>query len=237
MRYLCVSLLIGTSWIATARADVTLVQKVEGVGGSPSEITIKIKGNKVRIEASPKVTTIFDSATGEMVNLIRDEKTVVRMSADKLKAAAQMINKFSPHQETAGKPKLVATGKKETINGYETEQYIYDGPDFKAVYWIAPDYPGGADILKQLQAVKSEAWNAAGMNWPDYGDFPGLPLRTRLTTKSPGGHGGEITSTISSVKQDSLNDSEFSIPPDFKEVKVPDIFGEKNSPPPTSSAP
>jgi hypothetical protein len=75
------------------------------------------------------------------------------------------------------------------------------------------------------------------MNWPDYGDFPGLPLRTRLTTKNPGAHGGEITSTITSVKQDSLNDSEFSVPSDFKEVKVPDIFGEKNSSPPTSSAP
>jgi hypothetical protein len=236
MRYLCLSLLIGMNSIVAARADVTLVQNVEGLG-SASQVTIKIKGNKVRIDASPKLTTIFDGTTGEMINLIREDKTVVRLSADKLKAAAQMINKFSSQQETAEKPKLAATGKKENINGHETEQYVYDGPDFKAVYWIAPKYPNGADILKQLQAVKSEAWNAAGMNWPDYRDFPGIPLRTRLTTKNPAAHGGEITTTIASVKQDSLSDSEFAVPPDFKEVKVPDIFGGKELAPSVSPAP
>jgi hypothetical protein len=236
MRHLYLSLLVGTTWLASARADLTLVQNVEGLG-SPSEVTIKIKGNKLRIDASPKVTTIFDGGTGEMINLMREEKRVVRMSADKLKAAAEMINKFRPPKEGAEKPKLIATGQKETINGYETEQYLYDGPDFKAVYWIAPKYPNGADVLKQLQAVKSDTWNATGMNWPDYRDFPGIPLRTRLTPKNPTAGGSEITSTISSVKQDPLNDSEFTVPPDFKEVKVPDIFGGKDSAPAVSPTP
>ena len=42
----------------------------------------------MRIESSPKVTTIFDGGTGELTTLMRDEKSVIRMSADKLKAAA-----------------------------------------------------------------------------------------------------------------------------------------------------
>src|SRR5438132_3221924 len=113
-----------------SRADVTIVQKVEGLG-NPSEMTIKIKGDKVRIDASPQVTTIFDGKTGETINLMKDQKTVVRISADRMKAAAETIKKFNPQKENTEKPKLVSTGKKETINGYETEQYVYEGTDFK----------------------------------------------------------------------------------------------------------
>ena len=236
MRRLFSSLLILTAWIVSARADLTLVENVVGAG-SPSEVTIKIKGDKIRIDASPKLTTILDSNSGEMINLMRDEKRVVRMSANKLKAAAEMISKFSSQGEGAEKPKLVATGQKETINGYETQQYVYDGPDFKATYWIALQYPQGPEILRQLQAIKSEAWRATGMNWPDYRDFPGVPLRTRLMLKNPAAGGSEVTSTITSVKQDAINDSEFAVPSDFKEVKVPDIFGGKGLEPSASPAP
>jgi hypothetical protein len=220
------------------RADVTIVQKVEGLG-KPSEMTIKIKGDKVRIDVSPQVTAIFDGKTGEMTNLMNDEKTVVRVSADKMKAAAAMIRKFSPQKESGEKPKLMATGQKETVNGYATEQYVYDGPDFKATYWIALKYPNGAAILKELQSVKSEAWNAANARLPDYRDFPGLPLRTRMVTKKgdENGRTDEFTSTIASVKQDPLNDSEFAVPKDFKEMEMPDVFGGKGAVPSRSPSP
>ena len=209
-----------------AGADVTLIQEVEGLGAGAGEMTIKIKGEKVRIDPSPKVTTIFDGGTGELTTLMRDEKSVIRMSADKLKAAAAMLKQFNSENEA--KPKLVATGQKETINGMETEQYNYDGPDFKATYWIAPKYPNGAEILRQLQAVKSEAWNAANARLPDYHDFPGLPIRTRMTTKHEGAR--EFTSTITAVKLDPISDSEFAVPSDFKEIKMPDFFGGKGVP-------
>ncbi|MGH8100217.1 MAG: DUF4412 domain-containing protein [Chthoniobacterales bacterium] len=214
-------------WLAQpAGADVTLIQEVEGLGVGTGEMTIKIKGEKVRIDPSPKVTTIFDGGTGELTTLMRDEKSVIRMSADKLKAAAAMLKQFNSENEA--KPKLVATGQKETINGMETEQYSYDGPDFKATYWIAPNYPNGTEILRQLQAVKSEAWNAANVRLPDYHDFPGLPIRTRVTTKHEGAH--EFISTITTVKLDPISDSEFAVPLDFKEIKMPDFFGGKRAP-------
>src|SRR6266513_584803 len=148
------------------RADVTIVQKIEGLG-NPSEMTIKIKGDKVRIDVSPQVTTIFDGKTGEMINLMKDEKIVVHLSADKMKAAAEMIKKFSSQKESGEEPRLIATGQKETISGYETGQFVCDGPDFKATYWIAPNYPNGAAILKELQSVKLDAWNAANVRFPD----------------------------------------------------------------------
>lgn len=212
------------------RADVTLVQKVEGLETAPGEMIIKIKGDKLRIDPSPKVTTIFNGATGELTTLMRDEKSVIRMSADKLKAAAAMLKQFTSEKET--KPKLVATGQKETINGIETDQYVYDGADFKATYWIAPNYPKGAEILRQLQAVKSEAWSAANTQLPDYHDFPGLPIRTRVITKHEGAR--EFTSTITAVRLDPISDAEFSVPADFKEIKMPDFIGGKQGAPSTS---
>lgn len=238
--FLLVVALLPAAW--DARADLTVVQKIEGLGPA-SEMTIKIKGDKVRMEISPKVTTIFDGKTGEMTNLMNDEKTVVRISADKMKAVAEMTKKYKPTKETAEKPKLVATGQKETVNGYEAEQYVYEGSDFKATYWIALKYPGGADILKQMQAIKSEALNAGSTKPPDYRDFPGLPIRTRIVMKkgattgeeeAAAGGGTGITTTITSVKQDPLSDSEFAIPKDFKEVEMPDIFGGKSAAPSSS---
>src|SRR6266480_7775355 len=138
-------------------------------------MTIKIKGDKARVEASPQLTTIVDGKTGEVINLINDEKTVVRISPDKMKAVTDMIKKFNAPKEGAEKATLTPTGQKETVNGYETEQYTYDGPDFKATYWIASNYPDGAAILAQLQSIQSEFWNAANPGAPDYRDFPGLP--------------------------------------------------------------
>jgi hypothetical protein len=36
-------------------------------------------------------------------------------------------------------------------------------------------------------------------------------------------NGKEITSTITSIRQDLLSDEEFSVPKDFQEMKVPNL--------------
>jgi Domain of unknown function (DUF4412) len=241
MKTAAYSVVLTISFLLGARADLTIVQKVERAG-SAANVTIKLKSDKVRVEASPQVTTILDGKTGEVTNLMNDQKTVVRISADKVKAVANMIQKPNAKKEEAAKVKLTPTGQKETVNGYQTEQYTYDGPDFKATYWIASNYPDGAAILAQLQSVRSEFWNAANPGVPDYRDFPGLPIRTRMTTKQGeatklGGSAAEITSTIVSVNQNPISDDEFTVPGDFKETKLPDIFDKKNTAPSVSPSP
>jgi len=245
MRQLGFPIFFGVFLILSARADLTIVQKIEGVGGG-SEMTMKIKGDKTRIEVSQQMTTIFDAKTGELINLINDQKTVMRIPAGKMKDIVEMIGKQNQKNETAQNPRLVATGKKEMINGYQTEQYVYDAPGFQATYWIAPTYPDGAAILKQLQSIKPEVWNATNMKAPDYRDFPGLPIRTRITMAKPHqgtapqhttAGGTEITTTLISVKQDALDDAEFTVPPDFQEISLPDIFGGKKGAPSVSPNP
>src|SRR5438477_9405606 len=112
----------------TARADLTIIQKVEGAG-PVADMTIKIKGDKARIDATPQVTTIIDAKSGEMINLMNDQKTAVRVSAEKMKAAAAMLSKFTDKDKAAPQPKLTSTGKKEMVNGYEAEEYVYETPE------------------------------------------------------------------------------------------------------------
>jgi hypothetical protein len=215
--------------LAGAFGDLTLVQTVEGMG-PVAQMTMKIKGDKARIDVSPQVTTIFDAKTGEMINLMRDQKMVMRMSADKIKAAAEMMRKSQGQKESTEKPKIVATGKKETVNGYQTEQYTCDTPNFKATYWIAANYPEGNAILKQLQAIKMDALSGPNGHMPDYRDFPGLPVKTVLSF-----NGKEMTTTLNSIKQNPLSDAEFAVPADFKEMSIPDVLGGAKMPSPAPS--
>src|SRR5213596_459944 len=246
------SLVLTVFVILPVRADLTIVysttvqpashnQKVEPTPtavAAGSNMTIKVKGDKARIDVSPQVTAIFDGQTGELINLLNDQKTIVRVAPDKMRAIADMLNKFGSNKGS-DKPRLTPTGQREMINGYDTEQYTYEGPDFKATYWIAPNYPNGAAVLAQLQSIKSELWDAANTKMPDFRDFPGLPIRMCMTVgknnpadehgakknqaeehgASASGHPIEITSTLTGVSLDSIADSEFTVPANFKETQ------------------
>ncbi len=202
-------------------------------------MTIKVKGDKARIDVSPQVTAIFDGQTGELINLLNDQKTIVGITPDKMRAIADKLNKFGSNKGS-DKPRLTPTGQREMINGYDTEQYTYEGPDFKATYWIAPNYPNGAAALAQLQSIKSELWDAANTKMPDFRDFPGLPIRMRMLVgkQNPAGehaasgleHPIEITSTVTGVSLDSVADGQFTVPANFKERKLPDIFNQNAAP-------
>jgi hypothetical protein len=210
-----------------ARADFTIVQKVEAKG-APNEITLKLKGDKVRMEATPQMTMIVDGKTGDTITLMNTQKKFLRISGDKAKAIADLATKYGG--TTAEKPKLVATGKKMTINGYEAEEYVGETKLFTASYWIAPTLPDSAAIMKQLQAVIPAAWNDMAKGMMDYRDLPGFPLRTQVKTDE-----GEIISTVTAIKRDPLNDAEFAVPKDFQEMKIPNVQISGDNPQPATS--
>src|SRR5207237_4771299 len=99
----------------------------------------------------------------------------------------------SPHKPTP-------TSKKETINGYETEELVYEPPRFKASFWVATKYPDAAGILKQMQTPISGAWKPSNMGMPDYTDFAGLPLKTVISVGD-----NQVVTTIMSIKKDSIS--------------------------------
>jgi hypothetical protein len=210
--------------LVSARGDLTIVQRVEGTGQN-GDVTVKIKGDKERIDAPSQPTRIIDGKTGELTDLMNNKKGFVRISAAQIKAAAETINKFDGDEKPAA-PKLIPTGKKETINGYETEEYVYETPQFKASFWVTTKYPDAAGILKQMQAPISGAWKPSNMGMPDYTDFPGLPLKTVISVGD-----NKVVTTIMSIKKDSVSAADFDIPKDFQELKRP----IEAAPPPVES--
>ncbi|HJT46121.1 MAG TPA: DUF4412 domain-containing protein, partial [Chthoniobacterales bacterium] len=196
-KYLSISAAFAWLFVCSVQADLTIVQRVEGTAQN-GEVTVKIKGDKERIEAPSQPTRIIDGKTGQMTDLMNDRKSYVQISAAQIKAAAESMNLNA--DKNSGGSKLTPTGKKETINGYETEEYSYATPQFKASFWVAPKYPGAADILKQMQAPIAGAWKPSNMGMPDYTDFKGLPMKTVITVGA-----NEVVTTIVSVKQDSVS--------------------------------
>jgi len=215
MKALVLSVILVATVSLTARADFTIVQNVEGKGKS-HEITLKIKADKIRMEATPQMTMIVDGKTGDMITLMNTQKKIVRISGDKAKAIAEMAAKYTG--TNTAKPKLVATGKKMTINGYEADEYLAENKQFKAHYWIAPSFPNAAAALKQLQAIVPAAWNDLAKGMIDYRDLPGFPIRTQTTIGDD-----EIVTTVVALKTDPLSDAEFLPPKDFQEVKIPNL--------------
>lgn len=219
MKIIGFALLCGICFSSFARADLTIVQKVEGLG-PVSEMSIKIKGDKARVDATTQFSTILDAKTGEIVTLLHDQKKVVRVSAQKAKAAAEMVAKFNEDKEPSAKSKLVSTGKTESVNGYDTEIYTYETPNYKATYWVAAKYPDAKAILAQMQTMQSEVWKASNQNknTPDFRDLPGVPLKTVLDAD-----GRQFTTTLVAIKQDPISDTDFSLPPGYEEMKMPEI--------------
>jgi hypothetical protein len=228
-KYLVLSVAFVSAFLCPVRADLTIVQRVEGVAQN-GEVTVKIKGDKERIDAPSQPTRIIDGKTGQMTDLMNERKSYVQISAAQIKAAAESMNLNA--DKNSAESKLTPTGKKETINGYETEEYTYAAPQFKASFWVASKYPGVADILKQMQAPIAGAWKPSNMGMPDYTDFKGLPIKTVITVGP-----NEVVTTIMSVKQDSLNASEFEIPKDFQPLKQPIQSSSPDTNPSTSSTP
>lgn len=208
------SLLLWLAFLTAAQADVTIIQKVEGVG-PVSEMTMRIKGDRARIDATPQMSTIVDSKSGETVTLMHDQKMIVRVSPEKMKAAMEMVNKFGTEAKGSPAPvKLTPTGKKETINGFETEEYVCDTDSFRARYWIATKLPDAGSIVRQLQSLQADAWKIGGGQMPDFRDFPGLPIKTEISAQ-----GYNIVTTITSVKQDPLPETDFAPPGNYKEMQ------------------
>jgi hypothetical protein len=233
MKAVALSLTLVVAFSLTALADFTIIQKVEGketAGKRKSnEITLKVKGDKIRMEATPQITMIVDGKTGDTITLMNTQKRIVRISGDKAKAIAEMAAKYGG--TTNEKPKLVATGKKMTINGYEADEYVADTKMFKARYWIAPSFPNSVEIMKQLQTVIPAAWNDLARGMINYRDLPGFPIRTQVTVGDD-----DIISTVVAVKTDALSDADFLPPKDFQEVKIPNVEMPGNKPVPAATA-
>src|SRR3982750_1427248 len=98
-----------------ARADLVLVQRVEG-GGMEGEMTVRIKDKKVRADIAPGISTIVDGEKGETLVLQHKTKIFNRITAEQTKALAEQLLQA---QAGAAPPKLTQTNDKKEIAGHQ----------------------------------------------------------------------------------------------------------------------
>lgn len=203
----------------SANADMTIVQKVEGTG-QISEMTMKFKDDKVRTDVSPQISTITDAKSGDVVTVMHPQKSYMKIPASSTKALMEKMQQMQQPNGGASPtpaPKLQPTGKKEKINGFDTEEYTATIGGMSVHYWIAKDFPKWSTIAAQMLKMQQGGLGAMakGMG-PGAADFPGMPVRTEMDM-----NGQKITTTLQSIKEETLDAKDFEVPSDYKAMQIP----------------
>ncbi|HEY5893819.1 MAG TPA: DUF4412 domain-containing protein [Chthoniobacterales bacterium] len=197
-----------------------MTQKVDAMG-QQNTITMKIKGDKVRVDVNPQISTIVNATTGEVTTLIHAQKMVMKMSGDQVKAMAQAAT-AQMGVAHATKPEVKATGKKDKINGYDVEEYTVTQGNVVSHAWIAKDYPNGKAVLDALNALnKGPLKEIAGAGAVEASVFPGLPLKTVVESS------GKPATTVflESVTEETIDPKQFTVPADYKSMEMPALPG------------
>lgn len=222
-----VSLLALVCLPMVARADLVIVQKVEGAGQN-SEMTMKFKDDKIRADVSPQISTLTDASSGDVTTIMHTQKTYMVIPASSSRALMEQMKKQMDAQTAAGaptpNPKPQATGKKEKINGYDTEEYTSVFSGMKVNYWIASKFPNWPQVLAAM--IKFQQGGLASMTkglMPSPTDFKGMPIRTEVDL-----NGQKITTTLVSVKNETVDPAEFLIPAGYTEMKMPSFNAPQN---------
>ncbi len=203
-----------------SQADLVIVQSVEGAMQS-GQMTLKIKGNKTRADISPQMSSLTDASTGDSVMIMHEQKSYMKLSAERTKALMEQMKKFQPAgaekkaEETFTPPK--ATGKKQRIGAYETGEYICQIGNTNIHYWVAKDFPNWAKLQQQMitnqenslsQMLKGKVVSLK--------DLPGMPIKTEMEF-----NGQKISYTVVSVKEQEVSPAEFDVPAGYTEMAMP----------------
>ena len=205
--------------LCAARADTTIVQKIDGMAGVSTESTIKIKGDKMRVDATAGMTMVLNGGSGEILNIMHSQKSFMKIPA--ALATAAFSSMAGKQAEAATKPKLTPTGKKDTINTYACSEYTTDIAGKKVNMWLTTALPNYQAALKELTNSMNKGPLAAAMQsfnvYTD--DLPGFPIRTTSEVES----GQTITATTVSVDTKPLADADFAVPAGYKEMTMPTL--------------
>jgi hypothetical protein len=178
---------------------------------------MKIKGDKIRADMPKDVTSITDTATGEVITLVHPQKSYLRISAERAKALMEKMQERAGGKAATEPVKLEPTTRKEKVGEWETEVFTTKIGGLDVTYWFAKDFPNYAKISESI--AKMQETSLGGLNkglGPNPREFPGMPVKTEMNLG-----GKKITSTIISVKEEPVDDAVFQLPKDYKEMELP----------------
>ncbi len=196
---LILSAIVSTS----ALADLTLVNETQ-LNGAKSRTTIWIKGDKARTDNDTTSSVIMNTATGDMITLVHEQKMIFKMNTRELKALSIKTNESS--KIPVNTSTVTATGKMETVDGHECEIYQVKNLDTVVKMWVAKNYPGQEKIRTELKILTK--MSSEGTKQPD---VPGIALKTEFEQQ-----GMKFITTLVSIKSDPVDEAHFTIPTDYK---------------------
>jgi len=203
-----------------SRADTVVTEQVEA-GGRNMTITQKIKGDKIRTDATPQMTTITDTATGDTLMIVHPQKSYMTISGEQSKAMKEQMMKMAPPAEAAEKPKLVDTGKTEKVGNFNTEIFTMDTPTTNLTFWVTKDIPNYAVLKEQLKKLRGMSnTGPASIPVPDTSDMQGIPVKTQIVSK-----GKTVTITILSAEEKPIDDVEMAPPAGYTKISMPSSGG------------
>ena len=218
-----------------------IAMKIEGENQKGAEMTYFLKGQHTRIETkaaeSPEgqAVMLWDLEAAKMTTLIPSRKMYMTMdlkeTAEGLKGATKEMKK-SEGEEEAKFPKLTPTGKTETIAGYSCEHWLMgekqeiDMCVAKGLgyFGMGGQTGGGFGSAKNLMFnPKLLAAAAAHPEWVKFLQGGAFPLK--LTAMKDGK--AQMTMEATRIERKALDDSLFTIPPDYKELNMQNLMGGK----------
>src|SRR6202162_1574492 len=203
----------------SARGDFLIKERFEQTD-QVQQITLKIKGTKVRLDTGDETSALIDSETGVTTLLIHPNKAYLKISAQEIKQQAKALKEMLGQKlENPADVQLKPTGKKEKINGFDTEEYTTNFNGVEMSLSIAKQYPNYQQIVGALYQVQNgpamEAFRSISIP-PD--KYPGLPIRTTQTIL-----GQKIVMTLNSAQEVTVPEEDFAIPADYKELNPPAV--------------
>lgn len=202
-------LLAAIALAATVRADLTVTEQSVADGKTVTSVT-KYKGDKVRMDATPEASVIFDLKSGEFVTLVHSQKAAMTMPGAAIKT---MLNSAASEIKMDA-PK--ATGNKETISGYECQEYVMNFNGGTIRMWLTDQLPAAQKLAADLAALSGDGAFATLMKNQS---IPGYPLKTVMEVPNM----PATTKTVVSILKEDLPDSDFKVPSGYKSVSMPAI--------------
>jgi hypothetical protein len=198
----------------TAKGDYIIKQQVETMG-RVQQVVLRIKDPKARLDTE-QTSTIIDSSTGETTMLIHAQKAFLKIGTEQLKAQSEAVKSLMGNKgnENTGDIELKPTGRKETINGYETEEYVTNLNGTDMSLFISKAFPDYRKIIDAVEVVqKGPGMDIFRSMAVPASKYPGMPIRTEAKFL-----GQRVVVTLESVQQTDLTDADFSVPADYKEL-------------------
>lgn len=210
----------------STNAGLIVVQDEEQVFGGRTQkakVTLRIEGKKLRWDRDvPQfaISAIHDQETGKSVTLMHFNKTYIEPSASQVKEGTELaIDSMRATGRIPAKlPQLRATGRKDVISGWKAEEYVAETEFLKATYWIAAELH---TLKKYFLMAKNPRFEEFNKQFPDLEQVRGIPVLTVLEQEIPGGGKTKTTTKVLSIHEKDIPDSEFAIPPGYKNSQVP----------------